>query len=59
MFRPFIEHFVVVYFNNVLVYNQREEGHLEHVTPVMKFLKKEKLYGNLKSAPFPPFSLKK
>ena len=48
MLRPFIGHIVVVYFYDILVYNQSEEKHLVHLTQVMKILKKEKLYGNLK-----------
>ena len=39
---------VVVYLDDILVYSQSEEEHLMHLTQVIKVLKKEKLYGNLK-----------
>jgi len=56
VFRPFIGHFVVVYFEDILGYTQSEEEHLMYLTQVMKVLKQEKLYGNLKKC---SFSLKK
>ena len=52
VFRTFIIHFVVVYFDDILVYRQSEDEHLKHLTQVMKILKEEKLYDNLKRCSF-------
>ena len=45
--KPIIGKYVVVYFNNVLVYSKSEEEHVEHLYQVFSILAQEKLYGNL------------
>jgi len=52
VFRPFIGYLVVVYFDDILVYNQNEDEHLMHLTQVMKTLEEEKLYVNQKKCSF-------
>ena len=52
VFRPFIGRFVMVSFDDILVYSHSEEEHLDHLTQVMKVLEKEELYGNLKKCSF-------
>ena len=44
--RPFIGKFVVVYFDDILIYNLPLEDHKEHVRQVLETLRKEKLYAN-------------
>ncbi|PKI56834.1 hypothetical protein CRG98_022792 [Punica granatum] len=44
----FIGHFVVVYFDDILVYDMIFEEHAEHLCRVFEILRREKLYGNMK-----------
>lgn len=48
VFRPFMGEFVVVYFDDILVYIRSPEVHLEHLRIVFKKRREEKLYANLK-----------
>ena len=42
----FIGQFVVVYSDDILVYNKTLDEHIEHLWCVQDVLKKEKLYAN-------------
>ncbi|VFQ86021.1 unnamed protein product, partial [Cuscuta campestris] len=50
--KPFLGHFVVVYFDDILIYSRSEEEHINHLTLVIKKLDEEKLYGNLEKSQF-------
>ena len=50
--RAFIGRFVVVYFDDILVYSKSLEEHVEHLKMVLEVLRKEKLYANLKKCTF-------
>jgi len=49
---PYIGKFVVVYFDDILIYNQSEKEHLDHLNQIMMVLDKVKLFGNLKKYTF-------
>ncbi|XP_019056473.1 PREDICTED: uncharacterized protein LOC109115993 [Tarenaya hassleriana] len=50
--RTFIGKFVVVYFDDILIYSRSEEDHVSHLEQVMTTLRTESLYANLKKCSF-------
>ncbi|CAL8990790.1 unnamed protein product [Prunus brigantina] len=50
--RPFIGSFVVVYFDDILIYSTTKEEHLVHLRQVLDVLRESKLYVNLKKCTF-------
>ena len=48
----FIGRFVVVYFDDILVYSKNLDKHINHLHCVLAVLRKEKLYVNLKKCSF-------
>lgn len=55
--KPFIGKFVVVYFDDILLYSQDEQQHLLHLKEVLSVLRENKLYINLKKCNFLTSSL--
>ena len=49
---PFIDTFVVVYFDNIFIYSRSKEDHIDHLRQVFQTLKIESLYTNLKKCEF-------
>ena len=45
--RAFIGKFVVVYFDDILIFSKSLDDHIEHLRAVLAVLKEEQLYANL------------
>ena len=50
--RAFLGKFVVVYFDDILIYSKSMEEHIKHVRLVLLTLRSEKLYAKLKKCTF-------
>ena len=49
---PFTNIFVVVYLDDILIYNKTWAEHLQHIQQVLHTLQQHKLYANLKKLSF-------
>ena len=50
--KTFMGKFLVVYFDDILIYSKFREQHLDHLTRVCTTFRKESLYANLKKCSF-------
>jgi hypothetical protein len=50
--RPFTNSFLVVYIDDILIYNKSWAEHLQHIQQVMHTLRHHKLYANLEKCSF-------
>ena len=50
--QPFIGKYVIVYFDDILVYSHGEKEHSKHLHEALSVLAQEQLYGNLEKCHF-------
>lgn len=55
--REFIGHFVVVYFDDILIYSKSFNEHVNHLKSVLEMLRKESLLANFKKRTFGTYHL--
>nr|GFC15000.1 putative reverse transcriptase domain-containing protein [Tanacetum cinerariifolium] len=44
VYRPYLDKFVIIFIDDILIYSKTQEEHVEHLRLVLELLKKEKLY---------------
>jgi len=52
LFRPFLRKFVLVFFDDILVYSPDVESHIQHLESVLELLRQHQFYANLKKCSF-------
>ncbi|CAH1443136.1 unnamed protein product [Lactuca virosa] len=50
--RPFLDKFVIVFIDDILVYSKNEEDHKQHLKSVLETLRTEKLYAKFSKCEF-------
>jgi hypothetical protein len=57
VFRPFIDDFVIVYLDDILIFSRTREEHIKHVRQILSVLQREKLFVKLSKCEFGKTSL--
>jgi len=52
IFRPYLDQFVVVYIDDILIYSRNAEGHDRHLRIVLQTLREKQLYAKLSKCEF-------
>jgi len=52
IFHAYLDRFVVVFIDDILIYSKSEEEHAEHLKIVLQVLKEKKLYAKLSKCEF-------
>ena len=52
VFRPYLDQFVVVFIDDILVYSKNEEEHEQHLRIVLQTLRENQLYAKLSKCDF-------
>ena len=51
-FFPYLRKFVLVFFNDILIYSKKWNSHLKHVETILKLLEENKFYANKSKCSF-------
>jgi len=49
---PYLDKFVIVFIDDILVYSKNEEEHVEHLAAVLRLLREHQLYAKLNKCSF-------
>ncbi|CAM8923807.1 unnamed protein product [Rhodiola kirilowii] len=52
IFKPWLRMFILVFFDNILVYSQTMEDHVKHLQMVLEELDRQELFANYKKCLF-------
>ncbi|GJX27422.1 putative reverse transcriptase domain-containing protein [Tanacetum coccineum] len=52
MCKPYLDKFVIVFINDILIYSHNEKEHEEHLKTILELLKKEELYAKFSKCEF-------
>ena len=52
IFKDYLNEFVIVFIDNILIYSKDEDQHAEHLKIVLQTLKDQKLYAKFKKCEF-------
>jgi len=52
IFRPFLDMFMVVFIDDILIYSKNKEEHADHLRVVLAVLREHQLYGKLSKCEF-------
>ena len=52
IFQPYLDQFVVVFIDDILIYSENKEEHADHLRVVLEVLREHKLYGKLSKCEF-------
>ena len=52
VFRPYLDQFVVVFIDDILVYSKNEQEHEHHLRIVLQTLREKQLYAKLRKCDF-------
>ncbi|GJT36580.1 putative reverse transcriptase domain-containing protein [Tanacetum coccineum] len=52
VYRPYLDKFVTVFIDDILIYSKTQEEHVKHLRLVLELLKKEKLYAKFSKCEF-------
>ncbi|GJQ91199.1 putative reverse transcriptase domain-containing protein [Tanacetum coccineum] len=50
--KPYLDKFVIVFIDNILIYSHNEKEHEEHLKTILELLKKEELYAKFSKCEF-------